>query len=59
MASVEMIEVDHRHPRAHGGKDEMSNLQLAHSDCNRAKSDTLAVRAAESSRATAETTRTS
>lgn len=34
--------VDHIHPRAKGGEDELDNKQAAHNKCNRAKSDKLA-----------------
>ena len=34
--------VDHIHPRAKGGADELANKQPAHNRCNRAKSDKIA-----------------
>lgn len=34
--------VDHIHPRAKGGSDDLDNKQAAHNRCNRAKSDKLA-----------------
>ncbi len=34
--------VDHIHPRAKGGADDLENKQAAHNRCNRAKSDKLA-----------------
>lgn len=33
--------VDHIHPRAKGGSDDLENKQAAHNRCNRAKSDKL------------------
>ena len=33
--------VDHIHPRAKGGADDLDNKQPAHNRCNRAKSDKL------------------
>lgn len=34
---VNLINVDHKVPSAHGGSDEFSNLQLVHRPCNEAK----------------------
>ena len=39
---LESFVVDHIHPRAKGGSDDLDNKQAAHSKCNRAKSDKLA-----------------
>lgn len=41
--------VDHVHPRAKGGPDELANKQAAHNRCNRAKSDKVAGAAVKSS----------
>lgn len=36
-SSEDPFEVEHRKPRAAGGTDDLSNLELAHRSCNRIK----------------------
>ncbi len=39
IAKMRQVSLDHVIPRSRGGSDDISNLQLAHKDCNRDKAD--------------------